>query len=85
VFVGASDAQRLQDLGISPGEAYEAIQYKAGTYRSSGIDGIEDILSSLPLTLFVAPVLGLPVIRSLGDRVYRFVALRRRNCAIERA
>jgi hypothetical protein len=55
-----------------------------GTHRSSGIDGIKDILSNLPLTFLFASALSLPGIHAIADRWYRFVALRRRVSALGR-
>ncbi|MBI4522972.1 MAG: HTTM domain-containing protein [Deltaproteobacteria bacterium] len=84
VFIGASDTQSLKLLGISTQEARDAIQYMDGTHRSSGIDGIKDILGNLPLTFLFASALSLPGVRAIGDLSYRLVARRRITCALGR-
>jgi predicted DCC family thiol-disulfide oxidoreductase YuxK len=80
-YTGTDEVATLQLHGISPEAANEALHLIApdGTWR--GYDAVRKIAEVLPLTFLWAPLLGLPPVRWVGDRVYRWVALRR-SCAV---
>lgn len=80
-FAGSSDPMVLAAAGITTEEADTAIQLvdPAGR-RASGFRAIRTILEFLPLSFLWAPILRIPPIERLGERVYTAVA-RRRKCA----
>lgn len=80
-FAGSSDPMVLAAAGITTEEADTAIQLvgPAGR-RASGFRAIRTILEFLPLSFLWAPILRIPPIERLGERVYAAVA-RRRKCA----
>lgn len=79
---GSSSREVLQAYAISRTEADTAMQFIDGRERSAGFEAVRRILGLLPVTYLVAPFLGLPGVRHLGDRLYRRVAVRR-HCTYE--
>jgi predicted DCC family thiol-disulfide oxidoreductase YuxK/uncharacterized membrane protein YphA (DoxX/SURF4 family) len=81
-FVPASDAGVLAELGISRADALARIQLvdRDGT-RASGFSAVRRVLDVLPVSFLWAPLLELPPVQRLGDRLYDRTAARR-SCAV---
>jgi predicted DCC family thiol-disulfide oxidoreductase YuxK len=77
-FVGSSAPAAYDATGVTAAAAAAAVQLVEpdGTVRA-GIAAVQGIVSVLPGGFLVAPYLSLPVVRQVGDRVYRRVAARR--------
>ena len=78
---GSDDEAALARLGISREAADAALHVVGTTGTHAGFDAVRSVAGVLPLTFLVAPLLGLPPVRWVGDRVYRRVA-RNRRCSI---
>jgi predicted DCC family thiol-disulfide oxidoreductase YuxK len=59
----------------SAAEALQLVELDGQIY--GGFDAVRRVLQLLPLTFLWAPYLGLPPVKALGDRAYRYVAARR--------
>jgi predicted DCC family thiol-disulfide oxidoreductase YuxK len=77
-LVGSTNKAELARLGVTPEHADEEIKVIEDGKILGGYDGIVRIAAALPLTVFVAPLLGLPPVRAAGRRLYRCVAARRK-------
>lgn len=80
-FVPSSDVAELERLGVSQEEADRALQLVAGERRAAGFRAVVGVLERTPIGFLWAPLLRLPPIAWLGDRIYRRVAARR-SCAL---
>lgn len=79
-YAGNDETDVLASHGITRQAADEAMHVvHDGT--SAGFDAVRRIAEVLPISFLWAPLLGLPPIRFVGERVYRNVA-RRRHCRI---
>lgn len=82
-FVGLSHSEEYLPLGVSPERADRAIQLVEPDGRiREGYDAVRGIVSVIPGGHLVAPLMGLPGLPAIGDRVYRRVAARR-SCRYE--
>lgn len=82
-YAGNEDEQLLARHGISRQAADAALHLVDAHATRVGYDAVRGVADVLPLTFLWAPLLGLPPVRWVGDRVYRWVA-RRRSCSIAR-
>lgn len=80
-FVPSSDGGELANLGIPRSDADRALQLVTGHGREQGFRAVVGVLELTPAAFLWAPLLRLPPIAWLGDRVYRRVAARR-SCAL---
>jgi predicted DCC family thiol-disulfide oxidoreductase YuxK len=80
-FEGNDDVVLLAAHDITPQAADEAMHVVDDAATSAGFDAVRRIAEVLPISFLWAPLLGLPPVRFVGDRVYREVA-RRRHCRI---
>lgn len=80
-FEGNDDVLLLAAHDITPQAADEAMHVVDDAATSAGFDAVRRIAEVLPISFLWAPLLGLPPVRFVGDRVYREVA-RRRHCRI---
>lgn len=80
-FEGNDDVVLLAAHDISRQAADEAMHVVDTGDTSAGFDAVRRIAEVLPVSFLWAPLLGLPPVRFVGDRVYREVA-RRRHCRI---
>lgn len=80
-FVGASDMGAYASNGVSPEAALEAMHVRSQDGEVvRGFAAVRAIVEVLPFGFLVAPYLGLPGVRTVGERAYRRVAARR-TCA----
>ena len=77
-FVGSSEPGAFDDPRVTPEMAEQAIQLLTSKRRAEGFDAVRRVLSVSPLTFWTAPILWLPPVNSLGNRIYKRVAARRR-------
>ena len=61
--------------------ADRAIQLLTPRRRAEGFDAVRRVLAVSPLTFWMAPILWLPPVNSLGSHLYQKVAARR-TCKI---
>jgi predicted DCC family thiol-disulfide oxidoreductase YuxK len=80
-FAGNDEADVLAQHRIQREAADEAMHVAGPAGISVGFDAVRRIAEVLPLSFLWAPLLGLPPVRFVGDRVYRSVA-RRRRCRV---
>lgn len=80
-FAGSDDARLLSHLGISRESADQAIHLVGPDGTTRGFAAVRHVAEVLPLSFLWAPLLGLPPIQAVGERIYRAVA-RRRRCHI---
>lgn len=82
--IPSSNAALREELGISQAQADEAVQLvtRSTGRRVAGFSAVQRVLQVLPISFLWAPLLRLPPITALGDRVYRRLAARR-SCSIE--
>lgn len=76
-FVGSSEPGAFDDARVTPAMADEAIQLLTPTTHAQGFDAVRRVLATSPLTFWTAPILWLPPVNRLGDRLYKRVAARR--------
>lgn len=76
-----SDNAALAELSIPREDADRAIQVVGRSRRAEGFRGVVTVLEALPLSFLWAPILRVWPIVSVGDAVYRRVALRR-SCSV---
>ncbi|WP_107768110.1 thiol-disulfide oxidoreductase DCC family protein [Nocardioides terrigena] len=81
VFVGSAELDALNDPRVTAEDAYRALQLLTPRGRFEGYDAIRRLLARSPITFWTAPLLWLPPVRTVGDRVYRRIASSR-TCAI---
>ena len=83
-FVPSSDRAELERLGVDREEADRALQLVGRRRRRGrGFAAVVGVAELLPISFLWAPLLRLPPIAAVGERVYRRVAARRR-CALPR-
>lgn len=80
-FVGSSEPGAFNDPRVTPEMADRAIQLLTPRRRAEGFDAVRRVLAVSPLTMWTAPILWLPPVYRLGDRLYKNVAARR-TCKI---
>jgi hypothetical protein len=80
-FVGSFDPDAFDDPRVTPEMADEAIQLLTPKVHAQGFDAVRRVLAVSPLTFWTAPILWLPPVYRLGDRMYKRVAARR-TCKI---
>ena len=80
-FVPSSDARALAELDIPRSDADQALQLVAHGRREQGFRAVVGVLEHTPIAFLWAPLLRLPPIAWIGDRVYRRVAARR-SCTL---
>ena len=76
-FVGSSEPGAFDDARVTPAMADEAIQLLTPATHAQGFDAVRRVLATSPLTFWTAPLLWLPPVSNLGDRLYKRVAARR--------
>lgn len=81
-FVGSDEPEALDDPRLTREMAEEALQLLGPGRHAQGYDAVRRILAVCPPTLWTAPLLWLPPVTAVGDRVYRHVAARR-SCSID--
>lgn len=81
-YVGSAEPGALDDPRITAADADRAVQLLTAAGRFEGYDAIRRILLRCPPTCWFAPLLWLPGVRPLGERVYWWVAARR-TCRID--
>ena len=78
VPVSASDAVARERLGVSEREALEAVQLVGiDGRRAAGFRAVARVAAVMPVAFLWAPLLRLPPIDAVGNRIYRRVAARR--------
>jgi predicted DCC family thiol-disulfide oxidoreductase YuxK len=83
-YVGNDEASVLARHGITREAADEAVHLVGPDGVTAGFDAVRRGLEVMPIAFLWAPLLGLPPVRFVGDRVYRAVAMRR-QCRIQPA
>ena len=82
-FVPSSDAAELERLRIPLEDADRALQFVSNGRRVQGFWAVVSVLEVTPVAFLWAPILRLPPIAAIGDRLYRRTAARRR-CTLPR-
>ena len=80
-FVGTAEPEAYADPRVTPEDTDRALQLLTPRGRFEGYDAIRRVLLRSPLTFWFAPVLWLPPVRAVGERIYWRVAASR-TCAI---
>jgi predicted DCC family thiol-disulfide oxidoreductase YuxK len=80
-YEGSSNAQLLEELGLTRAEADEELKFAAGSEVYGGYDAITAALAGLPPTFWITPLMRLPPVRWIGRRLYRRIAANR-HCLI---
>lgn len=80
-FEGSSDPQVLERHGLTREEADASMWVLGDDGRASGFRGVIEVLEQLPVTFLWARLLRFPLVRLVGERLYRRHALRR-HCAL---
>lgn len=81
-YVGSAEPGALDDPRITAEDADRAVQLLTPDGRFEGFDAVRRILLRCPPTCWLAPVLWLPPVARLGERVYARIAARR-SCSID--
>lgn len=76
-YVGSAEPGALDDPRVTAADADRALQLLTPAGRFEGYDAIRRILARCPPTFWLTPLLWLPPVRVVGERVYRRVAARR--------
>lgn len=80
-FVPSSDSAELARLEIPLADADRALQLVRDDAREQGFRAVVGVLELAPISFLWAPLLRLPPVAWIGDRIYARVAARRR-CSI---
>jgi predicted DCC family thiol-disulfide oxidoreductase YuxK len=81
-YAGNDEAAVLDRHEITREAADEAVHLVGPDGIAAGFEAVRRALEVMPIAFLWAPLLGLPPVRFVGDRVYRAVALRR-QCRIQ--
>ena len=73
-LVGTAEPDAYADPRVRPEHTDHALQLLTASGRYEGYDAIRRVLARSPLTFWMAPLLWLPPVRILGERLYRRVA-----------
>ena len=77
-FEGSSSVELLNEAAIAPEEADRELQLRGPNLRRGGFDAVRTILEVLPVSFLWAPLLAVPPIRWIGERLYKAIAIRRK-------